>query len=272
MSFPDLTLAKWEQTRNTIHMYARVVGLVRQQIAPKQKHWWHGSLRAAAVGLTTTPMRAEGKTIELTFNYFTHELRLRSSTGEEDFISLVGQTLKEFSDELVEILSDMGVTVKIKKKFATNEDIRPYDDSAVEAYWDALSQIDQLLKVFRASLREETSPVQLWPHHFDLAMVWFSGRKVPGQDINNPDYADEQMNFGFATGDEYVKEPYFYITAYPMQDELYGCALPEPAYWINEGLTAAILPYAALTTSDDPDGLLLEFWQAAHEAGSALMR
>jgi hypothetical protein len=48
----------------------------------------------------------------------------------------------------------------------------------VERYWQALAQIDILLKQFRGELREETSPVQLWPHHFDLSLVWFSGRRA----------------------------------------------------------------------------------------------
>ena len=43
-------------------------------------------------------------------------------------------------------------------------------------------------------------PVVLWPHHFGLAVLWFSGHPAPDQDPANAEYADEQMNFGFSTG------------------------------------------------------------------------
>ena len=272
MSFPDLTLANWHETRDTVHLYARVVGEVRKQLTPRQKHWWHASLRTSAVGLTTTPMRAGSKTVELAFNFFTHELRLRTSIGEEDFISLDGQSIKDFSDELIEILGDVGVPVTIKPEYGEDDRHRTYNDTAVESFWEAFSQIDQVYKVFKGTLRQETSPVQLWPHHFDLAVVWFSGRLIPGQDPNDAEHSDEQMNFGFSTGDEYIPDPYFYITAYPMPDSLLGTPLPEGAYWMSNQLTAAILPYAALTTSDDPEALLNSYLETVHAAGSSLMK
>jgi len=272
MSFPNLTLANWVETRDTIQLYARAVSAVQQKLSPKQKHWWHISLKSTAVGLATQPLWTGEKTIELRFNYFTHELRLRTSAGEEDFISLDGQSIKDFTDELVEILGDVGVSIKLNKKIFRDETLRTYNDTAVEAFWNAFSKIDHMFKAFRATLREETGPVVLWPHHFDLAMLWFSGRLVPDQDPNDPEYADEQMNFGFATGDEYVKNPYFYITAYPMPEGLLDTPLPEGAYWLTDGLTAAILPYATLTTADDPFALVANFLSTVQTAGSAKMK
>ena len=69
--------------------------------------------------------------------------------------------------------------------------------------------------------------LRCWPHHFDLAVVWFSGRKVPGQDPNDPEYSNEQMNFGFSTGDSGTPEPYFYATAYPAPDGWMENDLPD---------------------------------------------
>ena len=192
--------------------------------------------------------------------------------GEEDFISLDGQSIKDFTDELVEILDDAGVKVTLDKAFLQDETPRAYNDTMVEAFWEATSQIDQMFKMFRAKMRKETGPIVLWPHHFDLAMLWFSGRLVPDQDPDDPEYSDEQMNFGFATGDDYVKDPYFYITAYPMPDGLLETELPDGAYWMTDGLTAAILPYAELTTRDDPFGLVDDFLTSVYAAGSAKMK
>lgn len=101
-----------------------------------------------------------------------------------------------------------------------------YDPAAAHQLWQVLSQVDLALKAFRATLRQETSPVQLWPHHFDLAMLWFSGRPVPDQDRDQEKWADEQMNYGFSTGDAGIPEPYFYATAYPSPAGLTEAQLP----------------------------------------------
>ena len=95
-----------------------------------------------------------------------------------------------------------------------------YDIEAVTRFWRALSQLDLLFKQFSGELRRGAGAVRLWPHHFDLAMMWLTGRLIPGQDPDNEDYADERMNFGFSTGDATVPEPYLYATAYPLPPEM----------------------------------------------------
>jgi hypothetical protein len=142
----------------------------------------------------------------------------------------------------------------------------------VRSFWRTLAQIDAVLKEFRAGLRRESSPVQLWPHHFDLALNWFSGRLVPDQDPDDAEYADEQMNFGFSTGDEGIPEPYFYVTAYPVPAGWMEATLPDEAYWQAAGWTGAVLPYGAVSAAADGRRLLLSFLMKLQEAGAALMK
>jgi hypothetical protein len=117
-----------------------------------------------------------------------------------------------------------------------------------------------------------TGPVQLWPHHFDLAMVWFSGRTVPGVDTADEETAEEQMNFGFSTGDDGISDPYFYITAYPLPAELVKTPLPPNAVWHTHGWSGAIMPYAALVEADRPEEILLGFLKQVQAAGARLMK
>jgi len=142
----------------------------------------------------------------------------------------------------------------------------------VEDYWQTLSQIDLLLKQFRGELREECSPVQIWPHHFDLSLVWFSGRLVPDVDPADAENADEQMAFGFSTGDEGIPEAYFYITAYPWPQGLTDVKLPDGASWQTEGWKGAVLTYEQLLEKEAPKDALLHFWRTVQAAGAALMR
>ncbi len=141
----------------------------------------------------------------------------------------------------------------------------------VESFRQALSDVNAVFKQFKGKLRGETSPVQLWPHHLDLAVLWFSGRFIPGQDPENEEYADEQMNFGFSPGDEGIPEPYFYITAYPMPDALMETTLPADATWHSEGFRGALLMYDALLKADKPAEKLLDFLQTVQQAGASLM-
>lgn len=271
MSYPDLSLPRWRPTRDTLQAYTRIIARIRQKMTPPQRHWQHASLRTSAVGFTTTPVPAGSRTFDLEMNFFTHEVNIRTSSGDVDVISMEGQSAREFGEEAIEILDAFGIEVPLEKNYYDDESERVYDDLHVEAYWSALAKIDQVFKRFAKGLRQPTGPVQFFPHHFDHAVLWFSGRLVPGQDPDNEEYSDEQMNFGFSTGDESISDPYFYATAYPLPDGLTGVELPPPAYWHTTGFTGAILPYAALVDAPNPNELLLNYLEAVQKEGRERM-
>jgi hypothetical protein len=127
------------------------------------------------------------------------------------------------------------------------------------------------METFRAGVREETSPIQLWPHHFDLSMIWLPGDKIPGQDPMDEEYSDKQMNFGFAFGDESIPEPYFYVTAYPMPKTIAATRLPAGSEWKTDGFNAAVLTYRSLRDTSDPGGYLQDFWTRLLAAGQQHM-
>jgi hypothetical protein len=185
---------------------------------------------------------------------------------------LYGQPAAVFCEETLAALAGMGIKPEIDLTLFSDTTPGEYDKPAVERYWQALSQIDVIFKQFKGELRGETSPVQLWPHHLDLAMLWFSGRLVPGVDPADEENADEQMNFGLSPGDQTIPNPYFYVTAYPLPDGLTDTPLPAEATWYRQGFTGAILPYEALVTAADPKEMLLNFLRTVQQAGSKLMK
>ncbi|MCB8984666.1 MAG: hypothetical protein H6659_12630 [Ardenticatenaceae bacterium] len=272
ISLPPLPLTDWQATRDTLQTYAQLLGQIRRALSPAQKHWWHISLHTTAVGLTTTPIPAGDQIFELTLDLTRHQLGLATNRGETAVIPLGGQSAAAFCAETLSILHGWDIDPAIDQTKFADETEGAYSETAVSTFWHALFQIDAVLKEFKAGFRGETSPVQLWPHHFDLAVVWLTGRLVPGQDPDNPDYADEQMNFGFSAGDQSIPEPYFYATAYPTPAEFTSGALPEEAYWQAAGWTGAVLPYAVLVPDPHPRERLLRFFHAAHKAGSRLMK
>lgn len=271
VTLPALSSPGWQPTRDTIHSYARVLGTVRRALTPKRRHWSHISLRMTSTGFTTTPILAGRMTLELVLDLTHHQLVLTTSRGVEWRQPVCGQSPARFGETLLGTLAYLGVQPEVDRSRFSDDQIGAYDPRAAERLWQVFSQIDAVFRQFQGQLRGETSPVQLWPHHFDLALLWFSSRIVPGADPADEDSADEQMNFGFVTGDASVAEPYFYVTAYPLPDQLPGVALPEGTVWHSEGWQGAILTYASLLESTDPAKTLLAFLQELHRAGSRLM-
>lgn len=269
---PPLRLSDWKPTRDTLHQYARILGRLRGRYMPKSKHWWHITLGVSARGLTTTPFPINGQNLELTLDLITHQLAITSSDGWDATWPLAGQNAAGLCNRINATLAAAGIGLEQDLLAAFDDEAdRPWDIAAIARYRQAINRVDATFKTFKGELREETSPVQLFPHHLDLAMNWFSGRLVPGVDPADEERADEQMNFGFVTGDGSIPDAYFYVTAYPPPDLWTDLALPEGAYWHTEGWTGAVLPYAALLSDSDPEERLLNFLRMLQGHGSRLM-
>ncbi|MCU7855219.1 MAG: hypothetical protein KZQ79_05925, partial [Candidatus Thiodiazotropha sp. (ex Lucinoma borealis)] len=192
---PSLTLADWQPSRDTLHQFARITGKLRGHYMPKSKHWWHITLNASAHGLTTTPFPIAGQNLELILDLSAHRLTLCSSNGWSCSMPLIGQSTAGLCHWISESLLTVGVELEEGLLIAFDSDeILPYDIEAISRFRQAINWVDAVFKAFKGRLREETGPVQIFPHHLDLSMNWFSGRLVPGIDPADEERADEQLN------------------------------------------------------------------------------
>lgn len=277
--FPPLPLIAWQPTRDTIHFYSKLPGRIRRALTPPQKHWWHASLQVSSTGLTTTaipvPERSPA-TFQMVLDLLTHRLAISTSWGEAREMPLNGKPVQEFYHQTIDALSEMGIRSKIRLEVdaALFEDAQPrvYDPQAAGIFWQALQAVDQALKQFKSELPCETSPVQFWPHNFDLALMWLPGTQVAGVDPADVEHADKQMAFGFSTGDVGIPDAYFYITAYPWPEDLMNQPLPAGAAWHTSGWKGALLMYSTVSTADNPKEKLLDFLRAGFRAGSVFLR
>jgi hypothetical protein len=258
---PELRTGAWRETRDALHSYAQVAGAIRAAYAPREKHWYHVSLRVAASGLTTTPLPTAAGIFEVTLECPTSHWVVTTSDGARWQIPLRGQSAAALFADTAALLSRLGARPRIDRKQFGRRPWRGYDADAASRYWQVLTWVDAQFKRFKAAQRIETSPVQLWPHHFDLALLMCSGRKIPGEDPNDPEVSDEQMNFGFVPGDTAIREPYFYATAYPEPTGRRRPRLPGGA-WHTRGWTGGVLSYARLVGARDPQRRLLDFLRA----------
>jgi hypothetical protein len=135
--------------------------------------------------------------------------------------------------------------VRFRGRFCPRIRTTGYDAAQAKAYLEALSWMSQQFQVIKSGISGGlTAPVLLYPHHFDLSLVWF-----PWDD-------ERQLALGWSTGDETIRRPYIYVTAWPEPEGFAGLPLPDGAYWQKAGFSGAILPYALLQTNAAPDALL----------------
>jgi len=272
--FPDLDPAAIAGTRDALHAYALVVGDYPAALRARRKHWWHISLRPSFDGMSTgvirsKPRGADATDFEMVLDPAHSLVQARCANGQVLSESMRGQPAVELAQRINAFLADNGLDPSLLPTHA------PEDEKSTARYspdvaaqlgmaWRAISTAKE---AFKASIPEETSPVMLWPHHFDLAMMWLPGEKIPGQDPADEEQSDKQMNFGFTFGDGGIPEPYFYITAYPLPEAFPSLALPTGTNWHTAGFSGAVLRYSQLLQSADPSAYLLDLWNVLLSAG-----
>ena len=260
-NFPNLDPSAITGTRDALHAYSRVLGAWLKTCQTKRKHWWHASLRPSLSGLTTGVIHA-GFDFELELNLSESLLIGRTSSGERLTEKLHGQSAMDLALGIEEFMVAAGIDSSCLPQVAdgATAEFPSFNQEDAFNLGRTINAVSAALKLFRSGIREETSPIQLWPHHFDLSMLWLPGPKIPGQDPDNEEYADKQMNFGFTFGDEAIPEPYFYVTAYPLPETFPKLQLPAGTTWQTEGFSGAVLPYSELVKNTNPKTYLVDLW------------
>jgi hypothetical protein len=290
-TWPALSLADWERTCDTLHLWTQIVGKTRLLLAPMQNHWWQVALYVTSRGLGTSPMPLEGRTFEVALDFADHELVISASDGEKAWVELEPQTVADFYGRYLEALRSLALPVRLRSpkpneiagaiRFDADTVHASYDAPAVVRFHQALLQADRLLKEFRGRFLGKCSPVHFWWGSFDLACTRFNGRAAPphpGGIPNLPDavtreaYSHECISAGWwpGNGGGPVREPAFYAYAYP---EPAGCpeaAIRPDGASYHPALREWILPWEEVRRSSSPDALVLDFFQSTYEAAATL--
>src|SRR6187431_3710964 len=87
-NWPELPLASWVDTKNTLHRWTQVVGKIRLALTPLVNHWWNVPLYVSARGLTTSTIPYGERWFDMEFDFISHVLRVRTSEGAEHDIPL----------------------------------------------------------------------------------------------------------------------------------------------------------------------------------------
>ncbi len=283
-TFPPLPLEEWEDTKNTLHRFAQIVGKIRLVSAPHANHWWHVTLYVTTRGLTTSPMPYGAMTFAIDFDFIDHRLVITTNSGAIESFGLEGLSVARFYEQVFSRLSRLGIEVAIlatpydltpAEPFATDTAHASYDKEYVNRYWRILTQVDMAFKEFSGRFTGKISPVNLFWHSFDLAVTRFSGRRAPEREgadrATREAYSHEVISFGFWPGDANVRAPAFYSYTAPEPAGLADQPLkPEEAFWADAGgSSTAMLMYDDLREMLSPRAALLDFLESAYHAGAA---
>jgi len=287
-SWPDLPLADWRATHATLHMWSQIVGKTRLALAPMENHWWQVALYVDARGLTTSPMPIGNRSIEIKFDFVSHQLIFQMSDGAERLLPLTSMTVADFFARYMSILHELRIDAPIYPSpveiltaipFAQDREHATYHAQAAHQCWSVLLSARRVMKQFRGRFTGKQSPVHFFWGSFDLASTRFSGRRAPrhpGGAPNCPDhvmieaYSHECSSCGFWPGDE-NSQPVFYAYAYPEPPGYAERRVEAPARYDNQ-LREFVLPYEALCGAPAPDQTLLRFFQTTYEAAAELGR
>ena len=264
--FPSLEGKAWAQTRTALHDYARVLGAYRKTLSPRRKHWWHISLRPTLTGLNTGPLWSDGEWFSLELDLRRPGVIMRNGEGERQRVNIRGESGLDLQMAIDERRLEWGLEITLEDDSIGDAPHQVDADQSSQLHVSLLS-FSGCLDRFRSTLSQETSPIQVWPHHFDLAMLVLTGGTVEGADPEDETRYDEQLNFGFSPGDEHIAQPYVYVTRYPEPERLAQAQMLDGAAWHDGGWQGIAVPWMVLTETDHPMDWLVEQFRQAIEAG-----
>jgi hypothetical protein len=285
-AWPDLTMSRWDDTRDTLHMWTQIVGKVRLALNPMVNHWWQVPLYVSARGLTTSLMHTGGRGLEIEFDFVEHTLDLRTTDGARRRVALEPRSVASFYAATMGALEELGVRVAIYPRpsevveaipFDEDGMHRFYDADAARRFWLALVEAHRVMLEFRSGFIGKASPVHFFWGGADLATTRFSGRRAPkhrGGVPNCPDWVQEMAYSHEVSSCGYwpsgSAEGVFYSYAYPEPEGFAEWPVVPAEAFYDTKLGEFLLPYTAVRTAADPDTTLLEFFQSTYDAAATL--
>ncbi len=237
------TLINWESTRDAMHQIAQVVGAIRVACSDPLPNDMHFSLDVTATGISTTRMRCGGV---LHFDFA--DLQLRFVRGDNTVFAFDVSDHSQMSlmRRLLTISGDCGYNINPSMKHITHDSAFEIEPAMAAEYLQTLNAVYGALARFRGKLSGFMTPIVLWPHHFDLAFIWF-----PSGGAN--EHSDPQIAFGFAPFSPGLDRPYIYAYAWSEPTGYIQVPLKVPAQAISEPYTGLYVAYDDLRDLDDFD-------------------
>lgn len=281
-AWPELPFAEWAETRETLHLFAQVIGKVKLALCPYRNQWWQVTLVLTARGLSSglVPWRAESFQVDL--DLVGERLSVQTSSGEERHLALGPQSIASFYTGLLGLLGDLGIeptisTMPSELERATPFDAdtveRPFDAESARRWWRVTLGMERAFQRFQTPFHGKSSPIHLFWGGLDLNGTRFSGRPAPveGADFIRT-FAEDQENFsfGFWPGSADFPQALVYAYIFPAPAGIEGATVEPAAARYDAALGEFVLLYDDLRRATSPDDALARFLETTYEASATL--
>ena len=282
MTLPELHLAEWSPTKDTLHLYAQIVGKIRLATTAPRNHWWNAALYVDVRGLTTRRLHHRGTTFEIRLDFLDHALVVQTADGRSRAFELGnGMPVADF-DARVHACSPSSASTSRSRSSRSGP-----DDDAVSAGHGARvvgSRGDRALRPHPRLVRLRVRGVQRLVQRQDEPGAPLLARPRPrGHALLGPTWRRARRRSRHAGG---VLARGHLVRLLGRRRHGRRCHLlllhaPEPeglreqplsaGGWIEYGAgSLAVLPYETVRSARDPRTTLLAFCQSAYEAGARL--
>ena len=153
--WPELPLAEWKDTFETLHMWTQIVGKIRLKLTPLENHWWNVTLYVTPRGLTTSIMSYKGQHFQIDFDFIDHQLLIETTHGSCKPVVLRPMSVAEFYQETMTALESLGISVNIwttptevsdRIPFEQDRKHASYDPEYANRFWRILVESTRVLK------------------------------------------------------------------------------------------------------------------------------
>ena len=287
--WPELPLAEWKDTYDTLHRWTRIIGKIKLALTPQVNHWWNCTLHVTPHGLTTCAMYYNNRLLQTEFDFISHLMLFETADNPTKTIALRPCSVAEFYQEVMATLRSLGISVAIwttpveipeRTPFEQDKKHKSYEPEYVQRFWRILAQTNRVFSEFRSRFIGKDSPVHFFWGAFDLAVTRFSGRPAPthpgvpycARFVMVEAYSQEVSSCGFWPGGGAVNGPAFYAYSYPEPPGFREYSIqPKEAYY-NTEMGEFLLPYDVVRTANSSDEVLLAFLQSTYEAAATCGR
>jgi hypothetical protein len=94
--WPDLPLAAWSDTCDTLHLWTQIAGKVRLRLTPLINHWWNVTFQVDSRGLVALANPYPGGTFDIIFDLTGHKLHIATSDGRIVSMTLAPMSVADF--------------------------------------------------------------------------------------------------------------------------------------------------------------------------------
>lgn len=291
VTWPELPLAAWSETRDTLHLWTQIVGKIRLVQTPWINHSWNTTLYVTSRGLTTSLVPHGDRLFQVDFDFVDHAVLVTTVEGDRETVMLRPRTVASFYQELAGVLKDLELPVTIHPHAAElpgetidlTQDTKhdAYDPEYAQRFWRTLASSHRVFQKFRSTFLGKASPIHFFWGSFDLSLTLFSGRPTTPMDTKMPHMplwvsrdasTHEQAAFGFWPGTVGgpCADAAFYAYAAPKPEGFETAKMRSAAAQWYSDMGEWILPYDAVRNASDPDAELLGFLEDTYAAAADL--